>query len=152
MRSFLTLLATCIASAASVSTPAAGTNVTNIVFLLLVSLYQHVHRHIAILIPPPPPNPPPSQDDWGWANFGIHNKQRDIVTPNLDALANGGIILDRHYVRKGESIFMRYHAITLLNGSIFTLSLTPPPSNRYLNIAPHHGVHYKVVEIQFTSM
>jgi len=39
-------------------------------------------------------------DDWGWANFGIHRKTDplwEVQTPNLDSLANQGIILDRHY-------------------------------------------------------
>jgi arylsulfatase B len=40
-------------------------------------------------------------DDYGWANIGYHNKNStEIVTPNLDALAAGGVILDRHYVHK----------------------------------------------------
>eukprot|EP00931_Biecheleriopsis_adriatica_P007110 TRINITY_DN108425_c0_g1_i1.p1 TRINITY_DN108425_c0_g1~~TRINITY_DN108425_c0_g1_i1.p1 ORF type:complete len:684 (+),score=121.75 TRINITY_DN108425_c0_g1_i1:82-2133(+) len=45
-------------------------------------------------------------DDYGWANFGIHNDgsgsdgkqlQAEISTPNLDRLANEGVLLDRHY-------------------------------------------------------
>jgi arylsulfatase I/J len=40
-------------------------------------------------------------DDFGWANVGFHAKgqpnEAEIVTPNMDALAAGGIILDRHY-------------------------------------------------------
>ena len=38
-------------------------------------------------------------DDWGWANFNLHNPDNpEVVTPNLNALAQGGILLDRHYV------------------------------------------------------
>ena len=40
-------------------------------------------------------------DDFGWANVGFHAKgqpnEAEIVTPNMDALAASGIILDRHY-------------------------------------------------------
>ena len=40
-------------------------------------------------------------DDWGYANFGLHNPANaEVVTPNLDALAQGGVLLDRHYVFK----------------------------------------------------
>jgi arylsulfatase I/J len=37
-------------------------------------------------------------DDWGWANLHAHNPTNDeVVTPNLDALMQGGIALDQHY-------------------------------------------------------
>ena len=40
-------------------------------------------------------------DDWGWNNWGIHASSQpnhlEVQTPNLDALARQGIILDRHY-------------------------------------------------------
>ena len=41
-------------------------------------------------------------DDWGWANAGFHrtDNSSEAVTPNIDALAHGGMILDRHYVFK----------------------------------------------------
>jgi arylsulfatase B len=43
-------------------------------------------------------------DDWGWANLGIHNPGNpEVTTPNLDALINDGILLDRHYVYKVAS-------------------------------------------------
>ena len=42
-------------------------------------------------------------DDFGWANIGIHrNASNDphgeVQTPNMDALAASGIILDRNYL------------------------------------------------------
>lgn len=44
-------------------------------------------------------------DDFGWGNWGIHAEQvdnaqlqREVQTPNMDALAREGIVLDRHYV------------------------------------------------------
>merc|ERR1711953_467868 len=36
-------------------------------------------------------------DDWGWGDWGIHGSQ--IQTPNLDALAHEGIILDQYYTQ-----------------------------------------------------
>ena len=40
-------------------------------------------------------------DDFGWANVGFHAKNSsEVVTPNLDALAEGGVLLERHYVHK----------------------------------------------------
>ena len=41
-------------------------------------------------------------DDYGWFNFGSHQAtpNPEVVTPNLDALAQSGILLDRHYVFK----------------------------------------------------
>eukprot|EP00755_Sulcionema_specki_P037438 Sspe_Gene.22930::Locus_8817_Transcript_1_1_Confidence_1.000_Length_1687::g.22930::m.22930 len=39
-------------------------------------------------------------DDYGWDNVGYHHStpDREVVTPNTDALAKEGLILDRHYV------------------------------------------------------
>jgi leishmanolysin-like peptidase len=37
-------------------------------------------------------------DDYGWHNVGWRNSE--IVTPNIDALAAEGIVLDRHYTFK----------------------------------------------------
>jgi arylsulfatase B len=38
-------------------------------------------------------------DDWGWANWGVHSPDNpEVVTPNLDAIAAAGVVLDRHYV------------------------------------------------------
>jgi arylsulfatase I/J len=38
-------------------------------------------------------------DDWGWNDVGFHHEEnRDIRTPNIDALVQEGIKLDRHYV------------------------------------------------------
>lgn len=43
-------------------------------------------------------------DNVGWANVGFHRPPqvpaREIHTPNLDALAEKGLILDRHYTYK----------------------------------------------------
>ena len=44
-------------------------------------------------------------DDFGWANAGFHRTPEDdpegeVQTPNLDALAASGVILDRHYTDK----------------------------------------------------
>ena len=40
-------------------------------------------------------------DDWGWANVGYHNtSNKEVVTPNIDALVKDGLELDQHYVYK----------------------------------------------------
>ena len=41
-------------------------------------------------------------DDFGWADVGYHREggDKDVQTPNLDALARGGIELDRFYTHK----------------------------------------------------
>ena len=40
-------------------------------------------------------------DDYGWANWGYHSPgSPEVVTPNLDALAASGVVLERHYVHK----------------------------------------------------
>jgi len=49
-------------------------------------------------------------DDFGWANVGFHQHddgtpgsrqaRAEVHTPNIDALALGGVILDRHYAFK----------------------------------------------------
>lgn len=41
-------------------------------------------------------------DDWGWADAGWHrpNNYTDLKSPNMDALAKGGVELDRHYAYK----------------------------------------------------
>jgi len=51
-------------------------------------------------------------DDYGWANFGVHRRdhpldnadarqgQLEVHTPNLDSLADEGVLLDRHYAYK----------------------------------------------------
>ena len=40
-------------------------------------------------------------DDYGWNNVGFHASSqpnaKEVVTPNIDALAASGIILDRFY-------------------------------------------------------
>lgn len=42
-------------------------------------------------------------DDWGWSNWGTHrvnDSLPEIQTPNLDALAADGVLLDRFYTHK----------------------------------------------------
>ena len=41
-------------------------------------------------------------DDFGWGNIGFHrlDNTKEVQTPNLDALAASGIILDRFYAYK----------------------------------------------------
>ena len=42
-------------------------------------------------------------DDWGHANFGFNRADSphpEVATPTLDALAEGGLVLDRLYVHK----------------------------------------------------
>ena len=56
------------------------------------------------LAAPPPPHPHILMlllDDWGWGNFGVHSRNNsEVVTPNLDALAASGVLLERHYTHK----------------------------------------------------
>ncbi|KAG5181437.1 alkaline-phosphatase-like protein, partial [Tribonema minus] len=70
--------------------------------LLTVLLAQHcadattsIQPHIVTII----------LDDWGWANWGYHDRlvnnqqlQKEVQTPVMDALAQHGIVLDRLYV------------------------------------------------------
>ncbi|TKB43674.1 sulfatase-like hydrolase/transferase [Thalassotalea mangrovi] len=37
-------------------------------------------------------------DDQGYADVGFNNQQTDVVTPNLDALANNGLVFNSAYV------------------------------------------------------
>lgn len=55
--------------------------------------------HIVVLI----------ADDYGWANFGPHTsadspaaaqRQREVHTPNLDAIVADGVLLEQHYAFK----------------------------------------------------
>ena len=40
-------------------------------------------------------------DDYGWSHIGYHNPgNREVVTPNLDRLAEQGVKLERHYAYK----------------------------------------------------
>jgi len=61
-----------------------------------VSTSQAPKPHILLLL----------ADDYGWANWGLHNDgsgphgkqlQAEIHSPNLDGLAQEGVLLDRHY-------------------------------------------------------
>ena len=36
-------------------------------------------------------------DDFGWNDIGYHNPE--VISPNLDKLANEGVILDRNYAQ-----------------------------------------------------
>ena len=36
-------------------------------------------------------------DDLGWNDVGYHNSE--VISPNLDKLANEGVILDRNYAQ-----------------------------------------------------
>eukprot|EP01084_Bolivina_argentea_P144951 254210_1 len=59
-----------------------------IIFLRYVSSQQENPNVLFLLI-----------DDLGWANIGFHNPvNSEVKTPNIDYLANQGVILDRHYV------------------------------------------------------
>lgn len=42
-------------------------------------------------------------DDLGWNDIGLHDER--VQTPTIDALAQDGVVLDRHYV---------YRCVTLL--------------------------------------
>lgn len=89
-------------------------------------------------------------DDWGWANWGVHNpKNPEIVTPNLDALLAEGIELDRHYV-------VRVPTVSHLFFFSFPCVLSSSPVILYLpstsiNIAPPLVVPYSLVEMPSTS-
>mmetsp|Transcript_15023 Transcript_15023/g.33125 ORF Transcript_15023/g.33125 Transcript_15023/m.33125 type:complete len:658 (+) Transcript_15023:78-2051(+) len=50
-------------------------------------------------------------DDYGWGNMGVHRRdagsspeeiqgQAEVQTPNIDALIDAGVLLDRHYTYK----------------------------------------------------
>ena len=69
--------------------------------LLLLTWCVYTQGHNTQGSPPPPHIFFLLIDDYGWANIGFHNKNSsEIVTPNLDALAASGVILDRHYTHK----------------------------------------------------
>ena len=53
-----------------------------------LSLYAQSHGHPNILIL--------LADDLGWNDVGYHGSQ--IKTPHIDRLADGGVVLDQHYV------------------------------------------------------
>jgi len=35
-------------------------------------------------------------DDYGWANWGVHDAAPEVTTPFLNSLARSGVVLDRH--------------------------------------------------------
>lgn len=62
-------------------------------------------------------------DDWGWNDFGLHDPT--IHTPNLDALAQGGVQLDRYYTYRCVQNFpSASRAIIMSRGSRFWHSPT----------------------------
>lgn len=72
-----------------------------------MSLLRHLAcallLHVALCTPPRPHIVYILIDDWGWSNWGTHRVNDsipEIVTPNLDALAAEGILLDRFYTHK----------------------------------------------------
>jgi hypothetical protein len=42
---------------------------------------------------------PPPRADFGWHDVGFHNNS-EVHSPTIDALARGGLMLDRHYAYK----------------------------------------------------
>ena len=61
-----------------------------IAFQNLETTLSHSHStkpHIVLIV----------ADDLGWGDVGYHGS--DIKTPNIDQLANDGVILDNHYVQ-----------------------------------------------------
>ncbi|KAG5185240.1 arylsulfatase B-like protein, partial [Tribonema minus] len=95
--------------------------------LLTVLLAQHcadaatsIQPHIVTII----------LDDWGWANWGYHDRlvnnqqlQEEVQTPVMDALAQDGIVLDRLYVHNvcspSRSAFVtgrNHRHVNLING------------------------------------
>jgi len=67
----------------------------------LASLAAHAKPHVLFIL----------ADDYGWANMGVHRRnggsspeeqqgKAEVHTPNMDALIDNGILLDRHYTYK----------------------------------------------------
>ena len=74
-----------------------------IIIIIIITLLQHVFS--AKSTPPHPHIIHILADDYGWADIGYHrnnnnNNNQEVQTPNLDALKNSGIELDRFYVYK----------------------------------------------------
>ena len=84
-------------------------------------------------------------DDWGWANWGVHNpKNPEIVTPNLDALLAEGIELDRHYVVRVPTVSHLFFPFPCALSSSPAILFLPSTS---INIAPPLVVPYNLVEM-----
>ena len=58
-------------------------------------------------------------DDYGWNDIGYHGSE--IKTPNLDALAAGGVKLENYYVQpicsptRSQLLSGRYQVISLVD-------------------------------------
>ncbi|MBT0587843.1 sulfatase-like hydrolase/transferase [Alteromonas oceanisediminis] len=67
--------------------------------------------------PPPEPAKPTNvivffTDDQGYADIGIHNQRNDIRTPNIDSLANDGVLFTNGYVTSPQCSPSRAALIT----------------------------------------
>lgn len=78
-------------------------------------------------------------DDWGWNDWGVHAAgnaaSAEIQTPNMDALAAQGVILDRHYTHRfcspSRSAFQTGRApihVNVLNDAIGDVNKKDPVS------------------------
>ena len=65
---------------------------SSILSLLLLHTSEAAKPHLMFML----------VDDWGWANVGYHRNEsnKEVVTPNIDALVKDGLELDQHYVFK----------------------------------------------------
>ena len=85
------------------------------VTLALVALANAESPHILVVV----------VDDWGYANVGFRNPLAaaagELVTPNIDALAASGLVLNRMYAHP----FCAPSRCSLLSGRL-PLHGTPP--------------------------
>ncbi len=93
----------------------------------------------AAALPPPPHLVVILLDDFGWNDVGWHarnqNNSNEIQTPNIDALAASGVILDRHYVHQfcspsRSALHTGRHPIhvNVLNSPLATANTSDPVS------------------------